>query len=133
MTQTVEPTATRGFLRVSCHSSNAEVRVALTGDLDIATVAQLDQVLRDAQADADVVVLDLRGLRFMGCSGVEVILAADDRAQAAGGRLVVVRAPSEVERLFALVAIDHRLDIVDQPPGDVRPPALQDTAVLDAA
>jgi anti-sigma B factor antagonist len=107
-----------GFLRLSSLNSDAAVRVALTGDLDVATVPQLDQALRRAQADAPVVVLDLRGLRFIGACGIELLLATDDRVRQAGGRLVVVRGPSEAKRLFALVAIEGRLEFVDLPPAE---------------
>ncbi len=89
-------------------------------------------VLRDAQADAVVVILDLRGLRFMGCGGVELMLATDDRARRTGGHLVVVRG-SEVERLFALVAIDRLLHVVDRPPDELSAPEASDPAALDAA
>ena len=112
---------TTGLLRLSCLSSDAAVRVTMIGDLDVATVPQLDQVLRRAQADARVVVLDLRGLRFIGCGGVKLMLETDDRVRQAGGRFVVVRGSSEAERLFALVAIDGRLDFVDQPADHVAP------------
>lgn len=133
MPQGAEPAADMGSLRLTCQSSDAGIRVAAIGDLDIATVPQLEQVLRDAQADADVVVLDLRGLRFMGCGAVELMLATDDRARRAGGRLVVVRGPSEVERVFALVDVDRLLHIVDQPPEEAIAFAPQEPAALDAA
>lgn len=120
-----------GSLRLTCQSSDAGIRVAATGDLDVATVPQLELVLRDAQADA-VVILDLRGLRFMGCGGVELMLATDDRARRTGGHLVVVRG-SEVERLFALVAIDRLLHVVDRPPDELSALEASDPAALDAA
>lgn len=133
MPQKAEPAADMGSLRLTCQSSDAGIRVAATGDLDVATVPQLELVLRDAQADADVVILDLRALRFMGCGGVELMLATDDRARRRGGHLVVVRGSPEVERLFALVAIDRLLHVVDRPPDELSALVPSHAAALDAA
>lgn len=91
------------------------VRVAITGELDLATAPQLDRVLRRAQADAPLVVLDLRRLAFADCSGAHVLLAAERRARAAGDRLAVVRGPAEVDKLLALTGVDAALWLVDDP------------------
>jgi anti-sigma B factor antagonist len=73
------------------------------------------------------VILDLRELEFMDSSGAKLIVAASGRARQAGGRLVVVRGPVAVERIFALVGLDRQLELVDHPPAT--PSAL----VLDGA
>jgi anti-sigma B factor antagonist len=91
------------------------VRVAITGELDLATAPQLDRALRRAQADAPLVVLDLRRLAFADCSGAHVLLAAERRAHAAGDRLAVVRGPAEVDKLLALTGVDAALWLVDDP------------------
>jgi hypothetical protein len=46
------------------------------------------------------------------------MLAADDRVRRAGGRLVVLRVPSEAERPFELVAGEGRVELVDVPPAE---------------
>lgn len=109
-----------GLLRLSSLTADATARVSLSGDLDVATVPELDDALRRAQADAATVVVDLRGLGFIGAGGVELMLATEDRIRQAGGRLLVVRGPSGCERLFALVAIEDRLELVDLPPAETR-------------
>ena len=43
--------------------------VHLAGALDLATTPQLERTLRDSQSQARLVVLDLRELAFMDCSG----------------------------------------------------------------
>jgi anti-anti-sigma factor len=90
--------------------------VALAGELDIASVRWIDGVLRTAQSEADVVVLDLRALQFMDCSGAHLVLAADRRAALAGCRLLVVRGPAQVSRLLRLTGLDRRLTVIDEPP-----------------
>jgi anti-sigma B factor antagonist len=76
----------------------AWVRVA--GALDIATTPRLAHTLREAQAR--LVVLDLRELSFIDSSGVNVIVDASNRARRLGRQLVLLRGPAEVERIFSL-------------------------------
>jgi anti-anti-sigma factor len=56
-----------------------------------------------------VVILDLRDLSFMDCSGLRVVLDALDRAEANGQRLVLVGAGSRVLRLFEVLRMEHLL------------------------
>ena len=117
--------------RFSCRRSavGGEVRVAVTGELDILTVPQPDRALRDAQGDAGSVLLDLRGLDFIDSSGAHLLLAADRRICAAGGRLVVVRGSEEVDWFFRLIGLDRELDLVSRPPAT----ASDTTEVLEHA
>lgn len=98
--------------------------VAVAGELDIATVPCLDQALRRAEADAALVVLDLRPLEFIDSSGAHLMLAADRRIRRAGGRLVVVRGGDQVEWFFALIGIDAALEFVDWPSAARAAPAV---------
>lgn len=90
-------------------------RVAVAGEVDIATVEELDRALLRAQDDASLVVLDLRDLEFMDVSGAHLMMATDLRVRDAGGRFVVVRGPG-VQRLVEVIGIDDRLELVDEPP-----------------
>ena len=92
------------------------IHVVLAGRLDIATALQADRALRATQADAQLVVLDLRQVQFIGCTAARVALMADARARRIGGRLVVVAARAQAPRLFALVRLHRRLEIVEQFP-----------------
>jgi anti-anti-sigma factor len=77
------------------------VRLSVSGELDVATAPSPDDALGCAQADAALVILDLRELEFIHSSGAHLIVAANGRAHQAAGRLVVVRDPVEVERIRA--------------------------------
>lgn len=110
-----QPSAATG-LRLSCLQSAGMVHLALIGELDVATTPLLHRALRRAQSDAGLVVVDLRELLFMDCSGAQLLLTAHRRARWEGTRLVIVRGPTEVDRLFALLGIDHRLELVDRVP-----------------
>jgi anti-anti-sigma factor len=78
--------------------------VAVTGELDIATVPHLDQALRRAETDGGLVVLDLRALELIDSSGPHLVLAAARRMRQPGGRLVVVRGGEQVEWFWPSVA-----------------------------
>ncbi len=88
----------------------------------MATAPRLAASLRLAQSATSNVVLDLCELEFMDSSGAHVILAADCRARREHGRLIVVRRPGSFERLFSLLGLDRRLELVEQP-ASVAPPA----------
>jgi anti-sigma B factor antagonist len=61
------------------------------------------------------IVLDLRKLNFLDSAGLGRVLAVQRRASRDGRRLVVVRGCRAVERLFALTALDLRLEMVSDP------------------
>ncbi len=95
--------------------------VHVEGELDIATSPELDRVLREAELDSLLLVLDLRAVAFMDVSAVHVIVAAASRARPGAGRLTIVRGPAHVDRVFTLTGACERLSIVDL---DVEQPAL---------
>ena len=99
----------------ACHRIAAPdaVRIAVVGELDVSTVGRLDRALRRTRFEAESIVLDLRRLQFIDSSGAHLLRRAATRIGDAGGRLTVVRGPSAVDRLFALVGLDRELDIVD--------------------
>jgi len=89
-------------------------RITLAGELDLATVAELDRELRRAEQDATMIVLDLRALEFMDLSAAQLVLTADRRIRRAGGRLVIVRG-AEVAWFLTLVCVDHLLEFAAEP------------------
>jgi len=85
------------------------VRLALRGELDVATVAVLDDELRRAWShDIRRVEIDLRDLTFMGSAGVAAILEANARASAVGCALTLVRGGERVHRIFELTGIEDQ-------------------------
>ena len=68
------------------------------------------------------IVLDLRKLSFLDSAGLGRVLALQRRARRDGRRLLVVRGSRAVQRLFAITALDARLELISEPPAAV--PAL---------
>ena len=92
--------------------------VCVAGELDIASQAGFTLTLSQAARAAHLVVLDLRHLSFMDCAGLRTIVEASDSIRGAGQRLVVIRGPAQVHRLFALTGIGQDLELLDLAPAE---------------
>jgi anti-anti-sigma factor len=92
--------------------------LALSGELDISTVWELEDALAARLKAGEDVVVDLRGLEFMDSSGVRALVAGHAAAQESGGSLVIVRARrgTEVDRVIDVSGIATALGMVDEPP-----------------
>lgn len=98
------------------------VCVSLSGELDFSRAYTFDEEMRRLEAQKPgTVVLDLRGLNFLDSAGLGRVLALQRRAKRDGRRLVVVRGCRAVERLFALSALDTRLEMVSDPRAGLHP------------
>ena len=81
--------------------------VALAGELDIATVTDARDALREARGAAcDQIVLDMTELRFMDLRGLRLVLRAKQRL---GVRLRLPGSASQVHRLLELTGVDEVL------------------------
>ena len=94
------------------------VHVVPQGELDVATIPQLDHSLRIACDSGNDVVLDLRELDFIDSSGAHLLIAADRRFRRSGGRLRVINGSGEVAWLLQLVGVDRELDVIEPPQPD---------------
>jgi anti-sigma B factor antagonist len=115
----VRAEALRPPFACSCTNGGMDTAwVHVRGELDLATTPQLEQTLNETQAR--LVVLDLRELAFIDSCGMHAIVRAGTRARQTGRRLVLVRVPSNVERVFTLTGISGQVEIGDVDP--VAPP-----------
>jgi anti-sigma B factor antagonist len=103
-------------LEITTDEREGQTRVALVGELDIASTPQLEEGLAKVESDnPGVLLLDLRGVEFIDSTGLRAVIAADERARSAGRRFVIVRGTAAVERVFSVTQLDQRLEIVDDP------------------
>jgi anti-sigma B factor antagonist len=103
-------------LEIITERNEGHTRIALVGELDIASAPRLEEGLAEAEGDTPAtLVLDLRRVDFIDSTGLRAVIAADERARATGRRFVVVRGPAAVERVFNVTQLDQRLEIVDDP------------------
>jgi anti-sigma B factor antagonist len=107
-----------GVLRVGRTSDAGVTTLTFTGDLDIATLVEAEDAVAAAEREApDVLVVDLSGLAFLDSSGVRLVLQAEARARAAGRRLAVVLGTGRALRLFEVLGLLNRLEVVEGPDG----------------
>lgn len=106
------------LLELTTETDGTTVRLALEGELDIASAGQVERELTRIERDAPpALVLDLRRLAFMDSTGLRIVVAADARAREQERRLIVVRGPEAVQRIFRMTRLDERLEMVDEPAG----------------
>jgi anti-anti-sigma factor len=90
--------------------------IELTGELDLAGAAALEQELARLEGESPrAVVLDLREVEFMDSSGLRLIAVASQRAKERGRRLALVPGSEQVMRVFEITRMRERLDFVDGP------------------
>jgi anti-anti-sigma factor len=113
------------LLQVKCSAQGTTRVVAVTGELDLASVKRVENAIDGALSEqAETVVLDLSALSFCDSSGIRLALAADRRATAQGVRFVVVRPAGTARRAFDICRLDGELTLVaahDATPADGSP------------
>jgi anti-sigma B factor antagonist len=103
----------------SCRDGGRDAAwVHVAGELDLVTTPQLERTLGNPGSRGRLVVLDLRELSFIDSSGVHAIVNASSRVRRAGRRLVLLRGPPCVDRLFTLTGSSDKLEIYDLDPGE---------------
>lgn len=82
--------------------------VKVRGDIDIASCPWLrEELLRVIGQHGARLVLDLSGVTFMDCAGINLLLATRRRAQLEGGWLRVAEASRRVRRIIALAGLEE--------------------------
>ena len=90
------------------------VHVAMRGELDLSTVNKVQDELRRVESTSPaLMVLDMSKLTFLDSTGLRCLVTADERAREAGRRVVLVRGPDPVQRVFSITRLEERLEMVD--------------------
>ena len=101
----------RESLRVVADGRNGITRLALSGELDMATVDVLTNALLNSERDgASAIMLDLRDLTFMDSTGLHAFLRARARSQGNGHSLLFVGASRPVRTVFEIAGVESVLD-----------------------
>lgn len=110
--------AASGNFDVAIHHRGSALVVVPTGEIDLATVGLVREVVeRERQPEEDV-VLDLRQISFMDTSGLRYVLEVVERAERDGFSVQLVRGPAAVQRVFEVSGIEPRLPFVDDLSGE---------------
>jgi anti-sigma B factor antagonist len=100
---------------VEVHRRPGAAIVSPAGEIDVATVDQVRERLRECEADAEAVVLDLRRVEFMDTSGLQLVFETQQRASGSGFEFIVVRGSAALQRLFEIAGFGDRLRLVNDP------------------
>lgn len=103
-------------VEVETEQRDGGLRVALSGDLDVASAASVEERLVDLQgpdAPSDL-VLDLRGLSFIDSTGLSLLINTDSRARKAGRRVTIVSGRGVPRRLLETTGLIRKLDVVEE-------------------
>ena len=98
--------------RVEVERRGTALVVRPAGELDLATVEELDSVLENV-GPTRILVFDLTELEFLDTSGLRFLLKLQADFAAAGSELKLVRGSKEVERLLTVAGFADRLPLED--------------------
>jgi len=98
----------------------SSIRLVLAGELDLCASAHFEQALKDAQADASRVVLDLRALTLIDCASIGVLFAAAVEARRADAVLILLDARGQVRRVLDLIGAPDGVAVLER--SDAEPP-----------
>lgn len=103
-----------GFSWVITPHDGAAV-LSLSGELDIATTAELSRCMAEAIAVTTPprVVVDMKGVAFCDSSGLSVLLSALAGAEAAGGTLVLSDLHPRIARVLNVTGLIRRFRVHD--------------------
>lgn len=101
---------------VDTYSTGRAITVSLSGELDMISAPALERAFaRLPASQAEVILVDLRGLEFMDSTGLHLLVQAQQIAHEAGRRFALIRGREQVQRLFDLSGVAESLTIVDSP------------------
>jgi anti-sigma B factor antagonist len=105
--------ARRGPLTIRSERRDETHLVEPSGEIDLAVTDLLDEEMQRAEAtDAHTITLDLRGLDFIDCTGIQTLLRIRERSLADGDRLRIRHVPRNVHRLIRVAGVEGMLPLV---------------------
>lgn len=123
----INPETREGLLCVRQAPEDERVRLALEGELDLASVKIAEEALLSALASGGDVLVDLDKLTFIDSTGISLLVMALHMRQS--GLSFVPSGSAEVGRLLRLTGLAERMELAPaeeslSPSGDDLPPVL---------
>ena len=86
--------------------------VAICGEVDIQSAPELrEELLRLIRRHGPQLIIDLGGVTFMDCAGLNVLVATRRRAKLEGGWVRLVRVPPQPRRMISLLHLDQAFEL----------------------
>lgn len=96
------------------NSRNGVASIALRGELDMATVPDLEGHLAPFESNGvSAIMLDMRELTFIDSVALQSLVRARERAETNGQRLILVGARPSARRLIEITCTEYLLDDQD--------------------
>jgi anti-sigma B factor antagonist len=109
-----DPSRPRAF-EVQDIVSDGRHRLLLSGELDLAPAAELEEMLLRLCADATKeITLDLSKLRFMGSTGIRLVLLAKELCEQNDCEFLLASGPPNIQRMFELTGLLDVLPFRDE-------------------
>ena len=98
-------------LSLQLETRNGVVRIAVGGELDMASAPALAGSLEGAESGGThAIILDLRDTTFIDSSGLRAILKASQHAKSNGHQLAIVGVNPSARQLFELTGTEDLID-----------------------
>jgi anti-anti-sigma factor len=98
-------------LTVTVRSERGVVIAAVTGEIDISTVALLRERLFELADDGGMLIVDLNRVTFIDSAGLGALVSTARRAAEHGGSLHAVCAQRQTRRLLWMTGVDRRIPL----------------------
>ena len=96
------------FVAASEKLDNGPSVVRVMGEVDLATVKELERALREArESQTDSVIVDLTGCTFLDSSGLRAMAETRRHLERANRRLALALSNPGVLRIFQITALEH--------------------------
>ena len=103
-------------LGIDVEERGTSVRVGLSGELDLASADFLRERLERLEAGRpQLLLIDLRQLRFMDSRGLGEIVGAVRRGRVEARRVVLVRSSGPLDRVLSVTGLEPALETVEDP------------------
>jgi anti-sigma B factor antagonist len=111
-----DPSRSRAF-EVQDIVSDSRHRLVLSGELDLAPASELEEMLLRLCGDGTKeITLDLSKLRFMGSTGLRLVLLAKELCEQNGCGFLLVSGPPNIQRMFEMTGLLDILPFEDEDP-----------------
>ena len=98
-------------LDITVRRERGVVIAAVTGDVDISTVARLRECLFELADSGRTLIVDLNRVTFTDSSGLGALIGAARRANAHGGSLHAVCSRPQTCKLLWMTGVDRRIPL----------------------
>jgi anti-sigma B factor antagonist len=98
-------------LDIAVRTERGVVIAAVTGEIDVSTVAQLRERLYELADNGGTLIVDLNRVTFIDSTGLGALVGTARRAAEHGGSLLAVCAQPQPRRLLWMTGVDKRIPL----------------------